>query len=56
MTVRCGAAARVCSPTIVSSRRLASTARRSSFGSVTRIEFVTRACRLNLSWYGQSWL
>ena len=51
-----GATARACSPTIVPSRRLASTARRSSFGSVTRIEFVTRAWRLNLSWYGQSGL
>ena len=45
---------RAAAPTGVCASRAASTARRSSFGSDTRIEFVTRACSENLSMYGQS--
>ena len=37
------------SPTSVCSSRAASTARRSSLGSVTRSEFVTRTCSENFS-------
>ena len=47
-----GAMARTASPTGVCASRAASTARRSSLGSVTRIEFVTRACSENFSMYG----
>ncbi len=47
-----GDPARTASPTGVCASRAASTARRSSLGSVTRIEFVTRACSENLSMYG----
>ena len=52
--VKRGAIRRAASPTGVCASRAASTARRSSLGSETRIEFVTRACSENLSMYGHS--
>ena len=45
---------RAASPTGVCASRAASTARRSSLGSVTRIEFVTRTCSENFSCHGHS--